>query len=189
MQNKFHYSKWKTEKGVAIKVTPLKFLNYYKINNSIHTFKIGKKTYQGQIWKCKKEGKTCNLTFRIEVAEIDVKSFNVNTSLISNKNPLPDIHPNPLVDSREECELGIINKDLFPPIELRKVYLKILYQLRLTNSEFRTLIIIRLNLIDNCSEINKWYNYYNNLNSKKNMEDKRQLKNLIQKEYELLYRK
>lgn len=157
------YPKWKTQKGEAIEVTPLEFIEYYKVNGSYFQWEEEGVFYEGQIWKCRLPNKTVKpLTFRFEVNELDRDSYTKNTSLPVNKNPIMEKAPNPITDSWEECTLGIISKDLFPRLDLLGEYIKILVDIEKEEGELSTVATARLNLLqqDNAEDLKEAYMDY-----------------------------
>lgn len=175
---KLWYSKWKTQKGEAITVSPLEFIEYYKVNKVIHTWEDGDKMYEGQIFKCRLEdGSIKKLPFRVEV--VDKESYSSNTSLPINKNPIKENTPNPITDSWEECTLGIISKDLFPRLDLLGKYIMILTEIenKRKYKHLKEAVEIRFNLqkADSEQELKKEYNKYLELDK----EIKAEIKSLI----------
>ena len=159
------YKKWKTQKGEAITVSPLEFVEYYKVNNTYHQWEEGDVLYEGQIWKCRLSNREIKyLPFRVKVDPLDKDSYSKNTSLVINRNPIKEKVPNPITDTWEEVTLNVISKDLFPSLENLSVYLKALTELEeeTKGTEVHDVIKYRLNL-QNCDtryELDLAYNNY-----------------------------
>jgi len=182
MQTKKWHKKWKTNKGEAIKVSPLEFVEYFKLNGSHHQWEEDGILYEGEIWKCRLESREIKyLPFRVAVNPLDKDSYSKNTSLPTNPNPIQEKHPNPIVDSWEEVTLGIISKDIFPRLELLGDYINILIELE-TFGLYPNVIKARFRLID-CIDKKELVEAFTNY-CMLNLEEKKAVSNLI---YEKLY--
>jgi len=182
MQTKKWYKKWKTNKGGAIRVSPLEFVEYYKLNGVHHQWEEDGILYEGEIWKCRLASREIKyLPFRVTVNPLDKDSYSKNTSLPTNPNPIQEKHPNPIIDSWEEVTLGIISKDIFPRLELLGSYINILIELE-TLGLYSSVVRARFKLID-CIDKKELVEAFTNY-CMLNQEEKKAISNLI---YQKLY--
>lgn len=106
---KLVYKQWRIERGDAIEVSLIEFIDYFKDRNTIVRFSDKGTDYIGEVWLAERNGSRHEVIFRVE-DYLPVENEESSIKPLSLSPECIDHWVNPIVDEPEIIDLHLSNK-------------------------------------------------------------------------------